>query len=103
LTNRGSRELNLWQAAKDTLANSGVLVKLFNRIEGFFERLKIYIEVPPPPATTEELAKIMAEVLSILGIATKGMKERKISRSIFCSKLLLAQLDQNNFSRTWQE
>lgn len=83
-------ELDLWQAAKDTLANSGVLVKLFERMESFFERLKIYTEVPPPPAVTEELAKIMAEVLSILGIATKGMKKGKISGSIVCGKLLLA-------------
>ena len=76
-------ELRLWQAAKDTLANSGVLVELFERIESFFERLKIYTEVPPSPAVTEGLVKIMAEVLSILGIATKGMKEGKISESIF--------------------
>ena len=82
-------ELRLWQAAKDTLANSGMLVELFERIESFFERLKIYTEVPPPPAVTEGLVKIMAEVLSILGIATKGMKEGKISESIFCVKLFL--------------
>ena len=82
-------ELRLWQAAKDTLANSGMLVELFERIESFFERLKIYTEVPPSPAVTEGLVKIMAEVLSILGIATKGMKEGKISESIFCVKLFL--------------
>ena len=82
-------ELRLWQAAKDTLANSGMLVELFERIESFFERLKIYTEVPPSPAVTEGLVKIMAEVLSILGIATKGMKEGKISESILCGKLFL--------------
>ena len=82
-------ELYLWQAANDTLASSGVLIKLFERIESFFGRLKIYTEVPPPPAATEGLIKIMAEVLSILGIATKGMKEAKISESIFCVKLFL--------------
>ena len=63
------------QAAKSTVANRDMLVKLFERIESFFKRLKIYTEVPPSPALTEELAKIMAEVLSILAIATKGMKE----------------------------
>ena len=65
-----------WQAAKGTAASSDVLVKLFRRMESFFERLKIYTEVPPSPAVTDELAKIMAKVLSILAIATKGMKER---------------------------
>ncbi|KAH9033909.1 hypothetical protein EDB85DRAFT_2274618 [Lactarius pseudohatsudake] len=65
-------------AAKSTVANRDVLVKLFDRIESFFERLRIYTNVPPSPAMTDELAKIMAEVLSILAIATKGMKEKRI-------------------------
>ncbi|KAH9053265.1 hypothetical protein EDB87DRAFT_244349 [Lactarius vividus] len=65
-------------AAKSTVANRDVLVKLFGKIESFFERLKIYTNVPPSPAVTDELAKIMAEVLSILAIATKGMKEKRI-------------------------
>jgi hypothetical protein len=74
-----SRELHPCQAAKGTVANRDVLVKLFERIESFFERLKVYTKVPPSPAVTDELAKIMAEVLSILGIATKGIKEGRTS------------------------
>ncbi|KAH9052183.1 hypothetical protein EDB87DRAFT_1660022 [Lactarius vividus] len=65
-------------AAKSTVANRDVLVKLFDRIQTFFERLRIYTNVPPSPAMTDALAKIMAEVLSILAIATKGMKEKRI-------------------------
>ena len=80
----------MWQAAKSTTANRDVLLKLFARIESFFERLKIYTNVSPSPAVTDELAKILADVLSILGIATKAIKERRISESIFCYKLLLA-------------
>ena len=71
------------------MANRGVLIKLFERIESFFERLKIYTDVPPSPAVSDELAKIMADVLSILAVATKGIKEKRISGSIFCDKLLL--------------
>ena len=66
-------EHRLWQAAKDTLANSGMLVELFESIESFFERLKIYTEVPPPPAATEGLVvKIMAEVLLIPVLRQNG-------------------------------
>ena len=78
------------QAAKGTAANRAVLVGLFERIGRFFERLKIYTTVPPSPAVTDELARIMAEVLSVLAIATKGMKEGRTSGSTFCDKLLLA-------------
>ena len=68
--------------AKSTVSNRDVLVKLFQRIESFFERLKIYTEVPPSVALTDGLARILAEVLSILAIATKGVKEGRISESI---------------------
>ncbi|KAH9033915.1 hypothetical protein EDB85DRAFT_1043017 [Lactarius pseudohatsudake] len=72
-------------AARSTVANRDVLVKLFGRIESFFERLKIYTNVPPSPAVSDELAKIMAEVLSILATATSGIKERRIK--IFLKKV----------------
>ncbi|KAH9030410.1 hypothetical protein EDB85DRAFT_1432888 [Lactarius pseudohatsudake] len=72
-------------AAKNTVANRDLLVKLFGRIESFFERLKIYTNVSPSPAVVGELAKIMAEVLSILGIATKGIKESRTK--IFLKKV----------------
>ena len=91
------RELHLWQAAKDTAANRDVLVKLFERIESFFKRLKIYTNVSPSPAVTDELANNMADVLSILGIATKGIKEGRISGSIFCNELLHAYVRPETF------
>jgi hypothetical protein len=74
------------------VANGDVLAELFERIKGFFERLKTYTsEVPPSPAVSEKLAMILAEVLSILGITTKRMKEkRKRSGFLFFDKLLLA-------------
>jgi hypothetical protein len=76
--------------AKSTASNRDVLFNLFQRVESFFERLKIYTKVPPSLALTDELAKIMAEVLSILAIATKGIKAGRMSGSIFCDKPLLA-------------
>ncbi|KAH9030417.1 hypothetical protein EDB85DRAFT_1433476 [Lactarius pseudohatsudake] len=63
--------------AKDTVANRDVLVELFGGIESFFERLRIYTEVPPPLAVTNLLVKNMADILQILAIATKGIKEKR--------------------------
>ncbi|KAH8982512.1 hypothetical protein EDB92DRAFT_2106613 [Lactarius akahatsu] len=64
-------------AAKSTVASRDALVELFDRIESFFRRLKTYTEVPPTQAVMDVLVKIMVEVLSILAIATKGVKERR--------------------------
>jgi hypothetical protein len=67
-----------------------MLVELFERIESFFTRIKTYTEVPPTPELADALAKTMAEVLSILAIATMGMKKKRWSacRAIFCDILL---------------
>ncbi|KAI9432836.1 hypothetical protein H4582DRAFT_2188881 [Lactarius indigo] len=77
-------------AAKSTVASRDVLAELFDRIESFFRRLKTYTEVPPTQAVMEVLAKVMAEVLSILAIATKGAKEKRTSGSICCDEPHLA-------------
>ena len=63
------------------MANRDMLVELFNRIESFSTRIKVYTEVPQTPELTEALAEIMVEVLSILAIATRGMKNKWWSKS----------------------
>ena len=80
-----------------------MLVELFDRIESFFKRIKTYTEVPPSPQLTDALAKIMAEVLSILAIATKGVKKKQLSRSIFSDKRLSLILEQKYSLSSWRE
>ncbi|KAH9172310.1 hypothetical protein EDB89DRAFT_933579 [Lactarius sanguifluus] len=64
-------------AAKSTVTSRDVLVELFDTIESLFRHLKTYAEVPPTRAVMDVLVKFMVEVLSILAIATKGVKERR--------------------------
>ena len=52
---------------------------IFVRIEGFFKRLESYTEVPPTAAMTDVIVKIMIEILSILGIATKEIRQGRSS------------------------
>jgi len=56
-----------------------VLIDLFGRIETFFRRLESYTEVRPTAAMTDIIVKIMVEILSILAIATKDIKQRRAS------------------------
>ena len=67
------------QAAKDVRASQDTLVDIFERIEMFFRRLEVYTEVPPTTEMTGLIIEIMAEVLSILGIAMKEVKQSRIS------------------------
>ena len=67
------------QAAKDVRAGQDTLIDIFERIECFFRRLEVYTEEPPTPEMTDIIIQIMVEVLSILGIATKEIKQGRMS------------------------
>jgi hypothetical protein len=71
------------QAAMDVRASHDTLINIFDRIENFFQRLEIYTEVSPTPEMIDIIVKIMVEVLSILGIATKEVKQGRTSAPFF--------------------
>lgn len=59
-----------------------MLTDVFVRIETFFKRLESYTEVSPTAAMTDVIVKIMVEILSILAIATKEVKQSRSSELI---------------------
>jgi hypothetical protein len=67
------------QAAKDVRASHDTLVDIFEHIESFFRRLEVYTEVTPTTEMMDTIINIMAEVLSILGIAMKEIKQGWLS------------------------
>jgi len=70
------------QAAQAVNASQGVLVDLFERIENFFRRLEAYIELPPTKGMMDIIVKVMVEVLFILALATREVKQGRISEFI---------------------
>jgi hypothetical protein len=58
------------------------LVDIFECIENFLRRLRIYteIEIRPTPATTETVIKIMVELLSVLALATKQINQGRFKK-----------------------
>ena len=73
--------MNLYhhQAVKDVQASQDTLINIFERIENFFRRLENYAGVPPTPEMMDIIGKIMVEILSILAIATKEIKQGRTS------------------------
>jgi hypothetical protein len=71
------------QVVKDVIASYKVLVNLFERTQFFLQRLNHYITASLTPEMTELLAKILAQVLFVLALSTKEMKERRISALIY--------------------
>jgi hypothetical protein len=63
-------------------ASQDVLIDIFVRIESFFKRLETYTEVRPTAAMTDVIVKIVIEVLSILAISTKQIRQGRSSEFI---------------------
>ena len=63
----------------DVRAHQDTLMDIFERIENFFRRLDIYTEVPQTTEMMDLVIYIMVGVLSILAIATKEIRQSRIS------------------------
>jgi hypothetical protein len=62
--------------------SDNTIVDIFDRIESFFERLEIYTDVPPTGPMKELIVRIMGQVLEVLGVATKWIKQSPSSEPV---------------------
>jgi hypothetical protein len=76
----GHCNTSISQAAKDAQASQDALIDIFECIGMFFRRLEIYTEVPASSEMIDIVIRMMAEVLSIVGIAMKEIKQGRMSK-----------------------
>jgi len=69
------------QTAKYVRESYDALVDIFECINSFLSRLKIYTETKPTPAMIEMMIKIMVELLAVLALATKQINQGRLSTS----------------------
>jgi hypothetical protein len=74
-----------------------MLIRIFERIQFFVQRLNSYTAIPLTSEFTELLGKIMAQILSILALSTKTMTERRMSESIHALSSFLTDYDAERF------
>jgi hypothetical protein len=67
------------QAVQGVNASQGALLNLFDRIGYFFRRLEAYIELPPTAGMMDTIVNVMVEVLLIITLVTKELKQGKLS------------------------
>jgi hypothetical protein len=68
------------QAAIAVETGYDALIDLFECVSNFLSRLLIYTELPSTSTMSGILITIMAEVLSVLALATKQIKQGRFSR-----------------------
>jgi hypothetical protein len=75
--------IDIWvrQTAKSVRESYDALVDIFECIENFTSRLKIYTKIQPTPALTETVIKILVELLGVMALATKQVNQGRLSTS----------------------
>ena len=68
------------QAASGVTTSYDALVELFECVANFLKRLNIYTEILFSPTMTDIIVKILIEVLSVLALATKQVKQGRFSK-----------------------
>ncbi|KAH9032819.1 hypothetical protein EDB84DRAFT_116802 [Lactarius hengduanensis] len=76
----------LLTAASDVSSSYDALVDLFECLGNFLGRLQIYNDISLTPSMSEIIVKIMAELLSVLALATKQIQQGRFKK--FAKKLL---------------
>ena len=79
------------QSAKGIISNCDALVDLLESIEHFLTRLDIYTLVPATSAMDEIVVKILVELISMLALVTKKLKQRRSSESVLVYVLLCSE------------
>jgi len=72
--------ISVCQTAKYVRESYDALVDIFECIENFARRLKIYTEIRPTAEMTEMIVKIMVELLVVLALATKQINQGRLSK-----------------------
>ncbi|KAH9063565.1 hypothetical protein EDB87DRAFT_128411 [Lactarius vividus] len=76
----------LLTAASNVSSSYDSLVDLFECLANFLKRLQIYTSIPFTPLMTDIIVKILAELLSVLALATKQVQQGRLKK--FAKKLL---------------
>ena len=99
LFNQVPCDVRLCQAASGVTSSYDALLELFECLGSFLKRLEIYMTIPPTTMMTDIIVQIMVEVLSVLALATKQIKQGRFSKCAITYTLSMAQCAIEKFAK----
>ncbi len=78
------------QAASGVTSSYDALIELFECLGKFLKRLEVYTTIPPTPLMTEVIVKIMVELLTVLALASRQIKQGRFSKYTLTNTLFIA-------------
>ena len=94
-------DLQLYQAAEGVSASYDALLELFEGIGSFLKRLDIYAKLSLSPVMKDIIVKMMVELVSVLALARKQIKQGRFSKCILTMSYYAATayLDVEQFAK----
>ena len=99
LFNRVPSDVRLCQAASGVTSSYDALSDLFECLGSFLKRLEIYVTIPHTSMMMDIIVQIMVEVLSVLALATKQIKQGRFSEWVITYTLSIAQCAVEKFAK----
>jgi len=87
------------QAASGVSSSYDALLDLFECLGSFLKRLSVYTDIPPTPIMADIIVKIMVELLSVLSLATKQIRQGRLSKCTIVYELLVTQFSTEKFAK----
>jgi len=93
-----SSDTGVFQAASGVSSSYDALLDLFECLGSFLQRLYVYTNIPPTPMT-DIIVKIIVELLSVLSLATKQIRQGRFSKRTILYKPFIAQCSIEKFTK----
>ena len=61
-----------------------MIIDMFEKLKGFMGRLDVYVQHEITDNLKRIIVGILAQVLVVLGVATKWMKQSRLGKSSYC-------------------
>jgi hypothetical protein len=87
------------QTAKGVSSSYDALLELFECSGNYLKRLEIYTTIPPTSIMTDVVIKIMVELLSVLALASKQIKQGRLGECASTCTLPVAQCSTVEFTK----
>jgi hypothetical protein len=97
--NRFPCDERVFQAASGVTSSYDALLELIECLASFLKRLEIYTTIPPTPILSEVVVKIMVELLSVLALASKQIKQGRFSQCALTYTSFVAQCAVEKFTK----
>jgi len=94
-----SSDTGVFQAASGVSSSYDALLDLFECLGSFLQRLDVYTNIPPTPIMTDIIVKIIVELLSVLSLATKQIRQGRFSKRTIFYKPFIAQCSIEKFTK----